>query len=99
LMFNYEVDAALLSDFIPAGTELDRFEGRTFVSLVGFQFLDTRVLGWGVPCHRQFEEVNLRFYVRRRTGGEVRRGVVFIKEIVPRWAVTTIARLVYHENY
>jgi uncharacterized protein YqjF (DUF2071 family) len=99
LMLNYEVDPALLSNFIPAGTELDRFEGRTFVSLVGFQFLETRVLGWSVPFHRQFEEVNLRFYVHRRVGDEVRRGVVFVKEIVPRWAVTMVARLVYYENY
>ena len=98
-MLNYEVDPALLAALVPAGTELDFFEGQALVSLVGFQFLDTRVLGVPVPFHREFEELNLRFYVQRRCGDELRRGVVFIKEIVPRVAVSTIARLVYQENY
>lgn len=98
-MLNYEVDAGLLSEFIPARTELDRWNGKLFVSLVGFQFLKTRVLGFPVPFHRNFDEVNLRFYVRRKEGDEMRRGVVFIKEIVPRWAIAFVARNVYNERY
>jgi uncharacterized protein len=98
-MFNYPVDPALLAPLVPAGTEIDFFGPRTFVSLVGFRFLDTRLLGVPVPCHRNFDEVNLRFYVRRRDGAEWRRGVVFVKELVPRWAVATVARVVYNENY
>ena len=98
-ILNFEVDPALLASRIPPGTELDSFDGRTFLSLVGFRFLDTKVCGISVPFHRDFEEVNLRFYVRRREGNIVKRGVVFIQEIVPRRAVAAVARWVYHENY
>lgn len=98
-MLNYEVDPGVLAAFIPAGTELDRWNGKVFVSLVGFRFLKTRVCGFSIPFHRNFDEVNLRFYVRRRERGEVRRGVVFIKEIVPRWAIAFVARNVYNERY
>ena len=98
-MLNYEVDPALLARHVPAGTELDRFDGKTFVSLVGFRFLSTKVLGIPIPFHRNFDEVNLRFYVRRRENGVVKRGVVFIQEIVPRRAIAAVARLVYNENY
>jgi len=99
VLLNYEVEPALLGRFVPAGTELDLWNGKTFVSLVGFRFLKTRVLGIAIPFHRDFEEVNLRLYVARREGGELRRGVTFIREIVPRWVVATIARKVYNENY
>lgn len=99
IMANYEVDGSLLRDRIPPGTDLDLHEGRCFVSLVGFMFRDTRVLGIPVPFHINFEEVNLRFYVNRETAGEVRRGVVFIKEIVPRFAIAAVARILYEEPY
>ena len=98
-MLNYEVDASLLHKFVPAGTQLDRWHDRVFLSLVGFRFLKTKFLGVSVPFHRNFEEVNLRFYVRRAEGQEIRRGVVFIREIVPRWAIAKAARAFYNENY
>jgi len=98
-MLNYQVEPAVLAPFVPAGTELDSWQGRTFVSVVGFLFLDTRVLGIAIPWHRDFEEVNLRFYVRRQAADGVRRGVVFIKEIVPRLAIAATARLLYGEKY
>ena len=98
-MANYAVDPALLGDRLPTGTTLDLHEGQCYVSLVGFMFLNTRVLGMPVPFHINFEEVNLRFYVVRETAGEVRRGVVFIKEIVPRFAIATVARQLYGEPY
>lgn len=98
-MLNYEVDPAVLAPFVPSGTELDRWNGRVYVSLVAFLFLKTKVLGVPIPFHRNFEELNLRFYVRHKSGDEWRRGVVFIKEIVPRWAIATVARVVYNENY
>lgn len=98
-MLSYEVDPALLRDRIPRGTELDDHRGRHFVSMVGFLFLDTRVRGLPIPFHRNFEEVNLRFYVRREERGELRRGVVFVKEIVPRRAIAWVARTLYNENY
>jgi len=78
---------------------LDRWQGATYVSLVGFLFCDTRLLGAPIPLHRDFEEVNLRFYVRRAAGGEVRRGVTFIREIVPRPAIAAVARIAYNEPY
>ena len=99
-MLNYEVDAKLLDANVPARTVLDSFEGRTYVSLVGFRFRRTRLFGYlPIPFHTDFDEVNLRFYVRRREDNEDRRGVVFIAEIVPKWAVARIARFAYGENY
>ncbi len=99
VMLNYVVDPAVLADRIPAGCELDTWSGHAFVSVVGFQFLGTRVLGFPIPFHRNFEEVNLRYYVRRRVNGVWRRGVAFVKELVPRYAAAIIARTVYGENY
>ena len=99
IMANYEVDSSLLAGRVPSGTELDLHEGKCFVSLVGFMFVDTRVLGVPVPFHVNFEEVNLRFYVRRETDLETRRGVVFIKEIVSRFAIAFVARSLYGEPY
>ena len=84
---------------VERGTTLDDWRGTTWVSLVGFLFRDTRVLGVPVPLHRDFEEVNLRFYVRREVNGEVRRGVTFIREIVPRATIAVVARLAYNEPY
>jgi uncharacterized protein YqjF (DUF2071 family) len=98
-MLNYELDPAIVAARLPAGTEIDLFDGKAFVSLVGFRFLSTRVFGMSIPFHRDFEEVNLRFYVRRRESGVVKRGVVFIQEIVPRRAIAAVARLAYNENY
>jgi len=98
-MLNYEVDAGLLLPFVPVGTELDDWNGKVFVSLVGFRFLKTKVFGLTIPFHSNFEEVNLRFYVRRPGDDEVRRGVVFIREIVPRRAIALVARTFYNENY
>jgi len=98
-MLNYQVDRAVLKPFLPAGTELDAFEGADYMSIVGFLFLDTKVWGVPVPFHRHFEEVNLRFYVRRREAGEWRRGVVFVREFVPRWLIAVVARGAYEESY
>lgn len=98
-MLNYEMDPAILRALVPSGTELDTWNGRCFASMVGFQFLDTRVLGVAVPFHRNFLEVNLRFYVRRGVDGEIRRGVVFVKELVPRRALAWVANAVYNEHY
>jgi uncharacterized protein YqjF (DUF2071 family) len=98
-MLNYPVERELLEPHVPPGTVLDTYQGKAYVSLVAFLFLKTRVFGVPVPLHTDFEEVNLRFYVRRFSGEEWRRGVVFIKEIVPRRAIAGIARLLYNENY
>lgn len=98
-MLNYRVAPELLRPYIPAGTELDCWNGATYLSIVGFLFRDTRVLGVPVPLHRHFEEVNLRFYVRRTVGSDVRRAVTFIRELVPRRAIATVAKLTYNEPY
>jgi len=94
-MANYEVDPAILADHVPSGVELDFHDGRCFVSLVAFVFADTRVRGVAIPRHTEFVEVNLRYYVRR---GE-KRGVVFIKELVPKHAIAWVANLFYGEPY
>ena len=100
VMLNYEVDRKLLNDYVPPGTVLDSFDGRTYISLVGFQFRRTKLFGsLPIPFYTDFDEVNLRFYVCRKEGNEERRGVVFVAEIVPKWVVAQVARLAYGENY
>ncbi len=100
LFLNYPCPAELLTPHLPRGTELDLWEGQAYISLVGFMFRDTRLRGLAVPCHRTFEEVNLRFYVQRRTPeGELRRAVVFLRELVPRRAIAAVARRFYNEPY
>lgn len=96
---NYVVDEVLLKPYLPYGTELDLWNGRSFLSLVGFMFQNTRLLGLRIPFHVNFEEVNLRFYVKRFENGTWKRGVVFIKEIVPKPALKFVANTVYYENY
>jgi uncharacterized protein YqjF (DUF2071 family) len=95
LMLNYAVDAALLEPFVPVGTVLDAFAGKTYLSLVGFQFNRSRPFGIPMRFYQAFEEVNLRFYVRRAS----KRGVVFIRELVPKRAVAALARFAFNENY
>lgn len=99
VMLNFEVDPELLRARVPRGTELDNWQGHTFISLVGFRFVDTRVLGFPIPFHRNFDEVNLRFYVRREDEDGLKRGVVFVREIVPRPAIAWAARAIYNEKY
>jgi uncharacterized protein YqjF (DUF2071 family) len=99
IMLNYRVPRELALPYVPPGLELDEFHGETFASVVGFEFLNTRLRGIPIPGHRHFPEVNLRLYVRREVAGEVRRGVIFVREIVPRWAVATVARWIYNEPY
>ncbi|MEK7793198.1 MAG: DUF2071 domain-containing protein [Candidatus Hydrogenedentota bacterium] len=99
ILRNYRVDPDALAAYVPRGTELDLWQGETYVSLVGFMFLNTRVLGVPIPFHRNFEEINLRFYVKRVVDGETRRGVVFIKELVPKHVIAWVARRLYNENY
>jgi uncharacterized protein YqjF (DUF2071 family) len=107
LMLNFAVPGAVIARLVPPGTEPDFFEGQAYVSVVGFMFRDARFFGLGLPGHRRFEEVNLRYYVRRavgdtvrsEVGDAVRRGVVFVREIAPRPLVAATARWLYNESY
>ena len=100
VMLNYEVEPRVVKTYVPRGTDLDSFNGKTYVSLVAFRFLHTKLFGFlTIPFHSNFDEVNLRFYVRRNAADGARRGVVFIREIVPRLAIAQVARLAYGENY
>lgn len=96
---NYLIDPEVLKPFVPQHTELDLWKGQCMVSLVGFMFLDTKLLGLPIPFHRNFEEVNLRFYVKYRDGATLKRGVVFIKELVPKPALSWVANTLYKEHY
>ena len=98
-ILNFVVDPTIIAPLVPPGTELDYENGDTFVSVVGFLFLDTRMLGLSIPMHRDFEEVNLRFYVRKKSADLWRRGVVFVRELVPRRAIALVARGFYGERY
>ncbi|KAA6438705.1 DUF2071 domain-containing protein [Dyadobacter flavalbus] len=99
IMANYEIEPELLLPYIPKGTKLDFYNGKTFVSLVGFLFSDTRVFNIPIPYFGTFEEVNLRFYVTRQQGQETKRGVVFINEVVPGKIVAWLANHLYKEHY
>src|SRR6476660_7311882 len=100
VLLNYACPASLLEPLVPSGTTLDTWRGQHLISLVGFLFRDTRLLGLAIPFHRTFEEVNLRFYVRRtRSDGTVVRAVVFIRELVPKRAIAAVARALYNEPY
>ena len=98
-MLNFRIDPDLLAPYIPAGTELDFYKDETYVSIVGFLFYHTLIMGVPIPRHRNFEEVNMRFYVRKKSANEWRRGVVFIRELVPKIAIAVTARVFYGEPY
>lgn len=95
ILANFAIPAELLEPLVPPGCQLDRRDGACWGSLVGFQFLDTRVLGIGWPGFRNFPEWNLRFYVHHNG----QRGVCFVREFVPQWTVATMARVLYNEPY
>jgi uncharacterized protein len=98
-MINYEIDSKIIEKYVPKGTEIDLWKGKCYISLIGFMFENVKVLGVKIPFHVNFEEVNLRFYVKRFENGEWKRGVVFIKEIVPKHAITWVANTLYNEHY
>jgi len=99
VMINYAVSPDLLKPYLPFGTELDLWNGTCYVSLIGFMFVNTKVMRFKIPFHINFEEINLRFYVKYKHTDGYKRGVVFIKEIVPRPALSFVANLLYNENY
>jgi len=99
ILVNYAIDPEILKKYLPNNTELDLWEGKCYVSLVGFLFLNTKVKGCKLPGHVNFEEVNLRYYVTHKDGKELKRGVGFIKEIVPKPIITAVARTIYKEPY
>lgn len=99
VMANYQVEKDVLLPYLPVGTELDIWNDKCYVSLIGFLFQNVRLLGIKVPFHTNFEEVNLRFYVRYQDAGVWKRGVVFIKEIVPKFALSLVANTIYNEHY
>jgi uncharacterized protein len=99
ILVNYIADENSLRPFLPPKTEFDYYNGHLYVSLVGFMFLNTRVLGIRIPFHVNFPEVNLRMYVKHKDGNQWKRGVVFIKEIVPRAAISFVANTLFNERY
>lgn len=99
VMINYEVDPAILIPHLPPFTELDLFDGKALVSVVGFMFCKTKVMGISWPWHTQFEEVNLRYYIKHFDGKSWKRGVGFISEIVPKPMISIMANLLYNEHY
>ncbi len=99
VMANYAAPPEVLKPYLPAGVELDLYEGEAFTSLVGFMFKNTRLFGVPIPFMGSFEEINLRFYVKRMEQGEIRRGVVFVNETVPYKPVAWLANKLYKEHY
>lgn len=99
VFINYEIDPEILKKYVPNGTQLDLFNGKCYLSLIGFMFENVKIKGVKIPFHVNFEEVNLRFYVKRNDNGIWKRGVVFVKEIVPKHAITFVANTLYNEQY
>jgi len=99
IMANYIIDPLILMPYLPTGLELDDYNGKTYVSLVGFMFKRSRIFNIPIPLMGTFEEVNLRFYVKRKVGDTYRRGVVFINETVPYRPVAWLANKLYKEHY
>ena len=101
ILLNYRVAPETLQPYLPAHTELDTWNDTCYASVVGFMFMDTRLKGLKIPFHVNFEEINLRFYVKRHDPAtdEWRRGVVFVREIVPKPAIAWVANTIYRENY
>ncbi len=99
VMMNFVVSEDVLKPYLPTGVELDAFDGKCYVSFVAFHFLNTKVKGIGFPFHRDFEEINLRFYVKYPAVDGFKRGVVFISELVSKRMITWIAQLIYQEKY
>ena len=91
----YAVDPSHLEPFLPKGLELDTIDGNAFVSLVPFNFFNTRIRNIKIPFHVNFPETNLRFYVKHNG----RRGVSFLREYVPKFFVAFVANTVYNERY
>jgi len=99
IMANYKVEAKILEKYVPPNTQLDSYNGNYYVSVIGFMFLDTRIKGIKIPFHINFEEVNLRFYVKYKDGEILKRGAVFISEIVSKPMIALIANTLFHEHY
>jgi uncharacterized protein YqjF (DUF2071 family) len=99
IMANYAVDPAILQPYLPKGVVLDNYQDKTYVSLVGFMFKKTSLFTIPIPFLGTFEEINLRFYVKRVNGNNVKRGVVFINETVPYRSVAWLANKLYNESY
>lgn len=99
IMVNYAIDPNILQNYIPKGVEIDTFNGKNYVSLVGFMFKNTSIFNIPIPLLGTFEEINLRFYVKRTVNGKIRKGVVFINETVPYKIVALLANFLYKEHY
>jgi uncharacterized protein len=99
VILNFPVPTDIIKRLAPPGTEPDLHHGQSYISIVGFLFQNVRLFGLSIPGHTNFPEINLRYYVRRTIGAEIRRGVVFASEIVPRRAVSIVANHLYNENY
>jgi len=99
VLLNFPVPTHIIKDLAPPGTEPDLHDGQSYISIVGFLFQNVRLFGLRIPGHTSFPEINLHYYVRRTVGAEIRRGVVFAREIVPRRAVSIVANHLYNENY
>jgi uncharacterized protein YqjF (DUF2071 family) len=99
IMINYEIDPTYLAPYLPTGVDLDFYNDKTYISLVGFLFKDSCLFKIPIPIFGTFEEINLRFYVKRKIGNEFKRGVVFINETVPNKTVAWVANKLYKEHY
>jgi uncharacterized protein len=99
LLLNFTVEPEALAPWVPRGVELADHNGTTLLSVVGFRFAKSRLLGIPVPFHRDFQQIDLRFYVNRKLGGTWRQGVVSIKELVPKWSIAWVARTTFGDRF
>ena len=99
VLISWRADDAALTPLLPHGLELDRWHGDAYVSLVGMRFARVRLFGVPAPPFA-YDEINLRFYVRRKVAnGDPMPGVVFIRQIVPHRMTALAAQMIYGEPF
>src|SRR5947208_1274723 len=95
--FHWPVHPSVIAPHIPAGLDVDMYDGSAWISLTPFLIDNLRPpLTPGLPWISRFPETNLRTYVRDRTGYG---GIWFFSLEAARAAAVLGARLSYRLPY
>ncbi|MEL7368002.1 MAG: DUF2071 domain-containing protein [Myxococcota bacterium] len=96
LFAHYRVDPEALRKRVPAGLELDLFDGQAYLGIVPFDMrrVGPPGLNW-LPWLSHFAELNVRTYVKR----DGLPGVFFFSLDAANWVAVVAARLGFHLPY
>lgn len=96
LFAHWPVDAERLRALVPAGLELDLYDGQAWLGIVPFTMADVAPRGVpAIPRFSRFPEINVRTYVRR--SGEP--GIFFLSLDAASRPTVEGARRVFHLPY